>query len=371
MAASFRIGRLFGVEIGIHASWLIIAFFVTYSLAVFQLPELERSWTTFEYWVVAAIVAGLFFASVVAHELSHALVARRFGLSVRSITLFIFGGAAELKEEPRRARDEAVIAAAGPLTSLLIGGLMALVDLAVPQVHVSVAAGWLAIINVALGLFNLLPGFPMDGGRILRALVWRVRGDRFAATRGAAAVGRLFGYALIALGVYVVFQRGLGGIWLALIGWFLTTAADGALLQSRIERALSGVRVADIMDRDPPSVSPNDLVGDVVSNRLLKGEDRSFLVLHTDGGLAGIVTLSDVRRLPREQWEQARVTDIMTRRAEIASVTPQEQAGRALEIIQERDVGQLPVVVEDRRPVGLVTRSGLLRAIDTRRRLGF
>jgi Zn-dependent protease/CBS domain-containing protein len=371
MGASFRLGRLFGVEIGIHASWLIIAFFVTYSLAVFQLPEIAPDWSPLEYWVVAAVIAALFFASVVAHELSHALVARRYGLTVQSITLFILGGAAELKEEPRQARHEAAIAAAGPVTSLIIGGVMAGVDLAVPIEHVSIAAGWLAIINIALGLFNLLPGFPMDGGRILRALVWRMGGDRDRATRTAATVGRFFGYAFIALGVYVVFQRGLGGIWLALIGWFLTTAADGSLSQLRVERALAGVRVRDIMDADPPSVSPNDLVSELVGERLLKGDDRSFLVRYDDGGLAGLVTLSDVRRLPREQWELARVTDIMTRRANLATVAPEDEAGRALELLQEREIGQLPVIVEEHRPVGMLTRSGLLRAIDTRRRLGF
>jgi Zn-dependent protease/CBS domain-containing protein len=371
MGASFRLGRMFGVEIGIHASWLIIAFFVTYSLAVFQLPEIVDSWSVAEYWIVAAIISALFFASVVAHELSHALVARRYGLKVERITLFMLGGAAELKEEPKRARDEGVIAAAGPVSSLIIGGAMALVDLAAPILYVSVAAGWLAIINIALGLFNLLPGFPMDGGRILRALIWRLSGDRDRATGAAATVGRFFGYAFIALGVYVVFQRGIGGIWLALIGWFLTTAADGSLAQLRVERALAGVRVRDIMDPDPPSVSPNDVVSELVSDRLLKGEDRSFLVQYDDGGLAGIVTLSDVRRLPREQWEQARVTDIMTRRANLATVAPEAEAGHALEIIQEREVGQLPVVVDEHRPVGMLTRSGLLRAIDTRRRLGF
>lgn len=371
MSASFRLGRLFGVEIGIHASWLIIAFFITYSLAVVQLPELVGSWSTLEYWVVAAVVAALFFASVVAHELSHALVARRFGLSVRAITLFVFGGAAELTEEPKRARDEAAIAVAGPVTSLLIGGGMAFIDVIVPAVHVSVAAGWLAIINVALGVFNLLPGFPMDGGRILRAVLWRLRGDRFAATRMAAGVGRLFGYLFIVIGVYLVFQRGLGGIWLALIGWFLTTAADGSMAQLHIERALAGVRVRDVMDPDPPTASPNDLVGELVSERLLKGDARSFLVRHTDGGLAGLVTLSDIRRLPREQWEHARVADVMTRRAALATVAPEGDAGAALELLHERDVGQLPVVVDEHRPVGMLTRSGLLRAIDTRRRLGF
>ena len=373
MTGGFRIARIAGIEIAVHASWLVIFFLVTYSLAASQFPQQFRGWEPALYWVVAVATSILFFASVLAHELSHALVARRFGLRVTSITLFIFGGAANLEEEPKRPRDEALIAGAGPLTSLLIGVAMLALDSVVPQPQLRALVGWLGFINISLGLFNLLPGFPMDGGRILRAILWRIRGERFAATRNAAGVGRFFGYLLMGIGVFLALQRGglFAGIWIALIGWFISTAAEAAAAQLSVERSLSGVRVHDVMEPDPPSVSPNESVGELVNERMLRGEHRSFLVLHDDGGLAGIVTLSDVRGLPRESWEGARVTDIMTRHADLATVGPDATAEEAMQLLGSREVGQLPVVTDDGRTVlGLVTRTGILRLIDTRSKLG-
>lgn len=373
MAGGFRVGRVAGIEIMVHASWLVIFFLVTYSLAVSQFPVQFPGWARPLYWVIAGATSILFFASVLAHELSHALVARRFGLRVTGITLFIFGGAASLTDEPRRARDEALIAGAGPLTSLAIGLAMLALDALIAQPQVRALVGWLGFINVTLAIFNLLPGFPMDGGRILRAVLWRMRGERAAATRSAAGVGRFFGYGLMALGVYLALQRGglLPGIWVALIGWFISTAADATVRQLSLERRLDGVRVRDVMETEPPDVGPNESVADLVNKRMLRGEDRSFLVRHADGGLAGIVTLADVRRLPREQWEAARVTDIMTRHADLATISPDGTAEEALRLLQAREVGQLPVVDTDGRTiVGLVTRAGLLRLIDTRAKLG-
>ena len=296
MSGGLKIARIAGIEIAVHASWLVVFFLVTYSLAL-SLPRQFPSWSSSIYWLVAAGISLLFFASVLAHELSHALVARRFGLRVTSITLFIFGGAAHLEDEPRRPRDEALIAAAGPASSVLIGLVFLTIDGVFAQPQVQATFGWLGFINVSLGLFNLLPGFPMDGGRILRALLWRVRGDRFAATRNAALVGRAFGYVLVAGGVYLALQRGslFGGLWIALIGWFITTAAEAASAQMSVERSLRGVTVRDVMEADPPSVGPNESVAELVNERMLRGEHRSFLVRYPDGGLAGIVTLSDVR----------------------------------------------------------------------------
>jgi Zn-dependent protease len=373
MTGGFRIGRIAGIEIAVHASWLVIFFLVTYSLAVNQFPVQYAGWSRPLYWVVAGATSLLFFASVLAHELSHAWLARRFGLKVSRITLFIFGGATNLEEEPKRARDEIVIAAAGPLTSLAIGGLMFVVDASIPQPQVRALVGWLGFINISLGIFNLLPGFPMDGGRILRAILWRLRGDRTAATRNAAGVGRFFGYLLMAGGVYLALQpRGLfSGIWIALIGWFISTAAEGAAAQLTVESSLRGVTVRDVMEADPPSVGPNEPVADLVNERMLRGEHRSFVVRHEDGGLAGVVTLSDVRRLPRDNWEAARVTDIMTRYGDLATVTPETSAEDAMRLLQTREVGQLPVVEADTRTVvGLLTRTGILRLIDTRTKLG-
>jgi CBS domain-containing protein len=233
--------------------------------------------------------------------------------------------------------------------------------------------GWLGFINLTLGLFNLIPGFPMDGGRILHALLWRLRGDRSAATRNAAIVGRLFGYLLIAAGVFLIFQGSspFNGVWLALIGWFLSNAAESAVAQVSIEHALHGIKVADVMESNPPSVSPNESVSDLVNERLIRGGHRSFVVSHGDGGLAGIVTLSDVRRMPRENWEAARVTDIMTRYADLATIGPDAPLEDGLKLLQGREVNQLPVVTDEGRTVvGLLTRAGILRLIEARMRLG-
>jgi Zn-dependent protease/CBS domain-containing protein len=370
---AFSIGSIAGIRIALHPSWLVIAFLVTYSLAVGDLPDRFPRWDRPLYWVVGAAVAGLFFASVLAHELSHALVARRFGIQVRDITLFIFGGAASLEGDTRRPRDEALIAAAGPLTSLIIGAGLWAVGALVLQPQIAALVGWLGFINISLGLFNLIPGFPMDGGRILRALLWRLRGDEFAATRNAAAVGRAFGYLLVAGGVLLAFQpRGLfSGIWLALIGWFLSSAAESTVAQMSVQRSLRGVKVRDVMEDEPPSVSPNETVAELVNERLMRGEHRSFLVRHDDGGLAGIVTLSDVRRISRDDWPSARVTDIMTRFPDVATVGPDAPVEDALDLLQQKEVNQLPVVTDDGRTVvGLLTRAGILRMIDTRLKLG-
>jgi CBS domain-containing protein len=247
-------------------------------------------------------------------------------------------------------------------------------DLLVSQPQVAALLGWLGFINVLLGVFNLIPGFPMDGGRVLRAILWRLRGDRLVATRSAALVGRAFAYLLIGLGVFMALRPGgsiFSGLWLALIGWFLSNAAEATIAQAGVERSLRGVRVRDAMDDNPPSVSPNEPVSDLVQERMLRGEDRSFLVRHDDGGLAGMVTLGDVRRLPRDDWPDARVTDIMTRFNDLATIGPDAPLVDALRLIQEKEIGQLPVIDGDERsPVGIVTRRGILRLIEARMKLG-
>lgn len=369
---SFSIGRIAGVRIGLHPSWLVIAFLITYSLAAGDLPVRFRGWEPVLYWVVAAGVAILFFVSVLAHELSHALVARRYGIEVHDITLFVFGGAAMLEGEAKTPGQEALIAFAGPLSSLVIGGILIGLGYLLPQEHVLALVGWLAVINLSLGAFNLLPGFPMDGGRILRALIWKVRGDPDVATRNAAGVGRFVGYILIGVGAVMAFQGVLlGGIWLALIGWFIATAADATARQSNVQQSLRGVSVRDVMETDPISVSPNESVSELVNERLMRGEGRSFLVRHDDGGLAGIVTLSDIRHVPRDHWAEARVTDIMTRYADLITIGPDAELETALNLLQEREVNQLPVVEDEGRTVvGLLTRSGILRLVDTRMKLG-
>jgi Zn-dependent protease/CBS domain-containing protein len=373
MGPGWRVGRVAGIDLAIHPSWLVIAFLLTFSLAA-QFARQFPGWAESAYWFVAGATSVLFFASVLGHELCHALVARRFGLKVESISMFIFGGVTTIDQDSRSPREEALIALAGPAASILIGlGLLGL-DLVIDQPQAAALFGWLGYINLALGAFNLIPGFPMDGGRVLRALIWRARGDRLAATRNAAVVGRGFGYLLIVLGVFFALQPGsspVSGIWLALIGWFLSNAAESTIAQVTLERSLSGMRVRDAMDVDPASVSPNVPVAQLVEEHMLRGEDRSFLVRHEDGGLAGVVTLDDARRLPRDHWADARVTDIMTRYGDLATIGPDAPLLDALRLIQEREVGQLPVIDGDgRHPIGLVTRRGILRLIEARTKLG-
>lgn len=373
MGPGWRVGRLAGIDLAIHPSWLVIAFLVTYSLAEFQFPAQYDGWTTPLYWIVAGATAALFFASVLAHEFSHALVARRFGLKVQGITLFIFGGATSIDSDSRTPREEALIAVAGPAASMVIGGALLGLNVFIAQEQLGALVGWLGVINVMLGLFNLIPGFPMDGGRVLRAIIWKVRGDRLAATRNAAVVGRIFAYLLIAGGVFLALRPGglFSGLWLALIGWFLSNAAEASAAQAGVEHSLHGVRVRDAMDLEPPSVSPNEPVAELVQERFLRGADRAFLVRHDDGGLAGLVTLGDVQRLPRDNWDGARVTDVMTRYADLATIGPDAPLADALRLIQEREIGQLPVIEDEARlPVGLVTRRGILRLIEARMKLG-
>ena len=373
MGPSIRIGRIFGVQIGIHPSWFVIFVVLAYAMAAGTLPRVDPGWDEALYWITGAAISVLFFVSVLAPELSHAVVARRLGLRVKDITLFVFGGAATLEGDPKRPRDEALIAAAGPIASLAVGAVLLGIDMLIRQPQLLAAIGMLAFLNLTLGLFNLIPGFPMDGGRILHAILWKLRGDRNTATRNAAGVGRLFGYLLIAGGIFLIFQGAnlFNGVWLALIGWFLSNAAEATVAQVTVERALHGMKVHDVMENDPPSVSPNESVSDLVNDRLIRGEPRSCRVRHDAGGLAGIVTLSEVRRTPRASWESARVTDIMNRYAELATIGPDAGLEAALKLLQEREVNQLPVVTEEgRTAVGLLTRAGILRLIEARLRLG-
>jgi Zn-dependent protease/CBS domain-containing protein len=373
MGSGWRIGRLAGIDLAIHPSWLVIAFLLTFSLADAFFPRSIPGMTVGQYWLLGGATALLFFASVVAHEFSHALVARRFGLKVAGITLFIFGGATTIESDSRSPRDEALIALAGPASSLVIGAALLGAATLVEAREARALLVWLGIINIVLGAFNLVPGYPMDGGRVLRAILWKLRGDPNTATRQAAIVGRGIGYLMVAGGViWALRSRDIGsGLWLALVGWFLATAAEATMQQATVERSLSGVKVRDAMDETPAAVSPNESVADLVSERMLRGDDRSFLVRHDDGGLAGMVTLGDVKRLPRDAWADARVTDIMTRFGDLATIGPDEPLADALRLLQQREVGQLPVMESDGRlPLGLVTRRGILRLIEARMKLG-
>jgi Zn-dependent protease/CBS domain-containing protein len=371
------------VEVGLDWSLLIIFALIAMALAGGVLPHWHPEWGQTKVLLTAIAAATLFLVSVLAHELAHALVGRRLGVEIRRITLFVFGGMAHMKGEPKTWQAELGMAIAGPIASLALGALCLMLAgvLAGPIVldpqdpasslarvgPVATLLLWLGPVNILLGLFNLVPGFPLDGGRVLRAILWGLTGDLTRATLWAASVGQAFAWVLIAtgfamiLGVRVpVFGTGaMGGLWLALIGWFLGNAARQSYQGRLIEDTLGALPVSRAMHHDYRVVEPGRTVQDLVDNGFLALSQRAYPVV-ADGGLRGMVSLEDVRRLERAQWPLRRVADIMTPMERLHSVGPSEAASCALALLAEQGVNQLPVI-EHGRLLGLVTREDILK----------
>lgn len=368
------VARILGVEIVIHPSWLIIFALVVTSLALNQLPNDHPSWPAPLHWAVAAVVAFCFFASVVVHEFAHVLVARGRGIVSRSVTLFIFGGAATLERDSDEPNDELLVALAGPAASLALGGLLLgvawLLDSPGGGAGEAIAgiAFWLGAINIMLGLFNLVPGFPMDGGRVLRALLWRIGGDFVRATRVAALAGRLVAYLMIGAGFLIALNgEVVSGLWLAFVGWFLNNAAEGSYRRVALERLVAGVRVGDVMERDAPTVHPNLTLDVLVDQYLVSGTASGYAVT-VESDLFGTIGLEQVRATPREDWRTTRVTDVMTRLPDAPTAGVDEPLWEAIERFEEERLQLLPVT-EGRRLLGVLTRETLLRAIRARAQL--
>ncbi len=391
MRGSFNIGKIAGIEIGIHYTW-IFAFFLfawIFAISFFQ-PLFPNSPQT--YWTAGAIVSVMIFVSVLVHELCHSLVALSRGLKVSSIVFFIFGGVSNIEKEPETAWVEFIMSAAGPASSLVIGflflGLSYILFLPGtlftfgfppslnPQVSPVIATlfliGW---VNVLLGVFNIIPGFPLDGGRVFRSIIWGATKSLHTATVIAGNVGRFFGWAFILLGIanifglnVWIFQGGLfGGIWLIFIGWFLTSAADSAIREQSLQEHLAGVHVRDVMNRYPECVSPATPVETVVHGSFIQRGVKALPVCN-DTGLLGIVTLADVKRIPQDQWANTPVQEIMTR-SPLESVNENDDLNGALRILAQNGLNQIPVM-GDGHLVGLLSRADVIRYLQTRQELG-
>ena len=370
MGGTFRVARIFGIDIEIHPSWLLILGFVAWSLSDAFFPDHYESWSTFAYWAVGISSAVLLFVTVLIHEMAHALVARHRGLPVPRITLFIFGGMSHMSRQPATAGEEFQIAAAGPATSILIALVSAGLGFAFREMSEKAEAilFYLAFVNLALGIFNILPGFPLDGGRVLRSIAWKRSGSFRQATRVASSVGEMFGYGLIVAGFFILLAGGLlDGLWLAFIGWFLLGAARGEAANLQLEGVLRRLTARDVMQAEFPSVTPGTPVSEIVHDYMVGKGERAVMVAN-DGAVLGVITVSDVRRVPRDSWAQVPAQRIMTPRSNVITVNAAQPAVEVLVLLGEKGLNQVPVL-EDGRMVGLVTRRELMDRIQLAERL--
>lgn len=376
-----KIGQFFGIDIYVDWSWLLIFILISWNLAT-GFGEIHPGWSTTLIWGMGLLASVLFFASVLAHELAHSLVAQSQGLPVRRITLFLFGGVSNIEREPPSPKSEFLISIVGPVTSIVLGLIFILISgVSMNAVLPSSSQGlealsglsplttmllWLGPINLILGIFNMLPGFPLDGGRILRSILWSATGSLRRATRWASFVGQGVAWLMIAGGIAMVFGvqipffgSGLvSGLWLAFIGWFLHSASVQGYQQVVVRDILEGIPVERMMKRDAPSVQADITVSHLVQE-IMDSDDYAFVVMEGES-MAGIVTLQDMRKVDKSRWDEVRVSEIMTPREDLELAAPDQDAAEALSTITQRDIRQLPVV-QDGNLLGMLRRRDIIR----------
>ncbi len=374
MKSNIKLGKISGIEIGLHYSWFIIAALIVFSLGE-HFHQVNPSWGTSEVWIAALLTAVLFFVSLLLHELSHSLVAQARGLKVKSITLFALGGVSQIEDDATDAKTEFWVAIAGPIASLIIGfGCLAIAAglgwrlSAEPRTAATAVLVWLGYINIALAVFNMIPGFPLDGGRVLRSIVWGITKNADSSTRIAARIGEVVAFLFIAYGIWQFFGgAGINGLWMVFIGWFLMDAAKASYAQVDVAAAFRGLRVSQVMSRDCVIVNRGMSLQEFVDTYLLKTGQRCFAV-EDQGRLVGLITPRDVGAIPRERWDTTTVREAMRPLEELHVITPDTQVLDALKIMAGNDVNQLPVVANGTLQ-GIVSRSHLVQLLQARSEL--
>jgi Zn-dependent protease/predicted transcriptional regulator len=367
--SGIKIGQVFGIPIYLHLSWILIFGLITYSL-VDEYGARYPQWTSGQLWSLGVITSLLFFGSVLFHELSHSAVARHYRIPVASITLFFFGGIASITRDPDSAGQEFLMAAAGPASSYVLAGAFWLMAQATPNDSMPNAlATWLAGTNALLATFNLLPGFPLDGGRVFRSIVWGITKNYSKSTRIASRVGQGIAYAMMAFGLYTAFvlHSSVNGVWFVFLGWFLLTAARQSYQQVEAQGALQGLRAVDVMTSDMPTVA-RDLSLEEYAREVSRTGRRAHLVV-SDGKLVGLMRVEVLQAVPREEWPSTSVQAVMIPREKLAWTAPEEPVLSVLERMRSANVDQLAVIRED-NVVGLVTRDSILRVVQARTELG-
>jgi len=367
----YRIGSLGGFDVYVNFSWLIGIVLITFSTATNVFPSLYPGQGAITYFLLGFFSAILLFVSVLIHEFAHSLVARARGIHVKYIVLFILGGVSTFEQEAQTPGTEFLVAIVGPLTSLLIGALAFLLLLPLRGVPSAATAilSYLSFVNVLLGLFNLIPGFPLDGGRVLRGIIWRIVGNARTATNITTIIGQIIAYLFILVGIWLLFYGAwLDGIWLGFIGWFMLNAAQTMRTQTLIDSAFHGVTVEQVMSRDVVTAPANISLQKLVDDYLLPQGLRSIPVVQGDF-LAGLITLRDISQIPREEWSQTPVGQAMVPVEKLHVVSPQQSMQEVLPLMNSMDVNQLPVV-QDGHLIGMLNRESIVRSLEIRRHLG-
>jgi Zn-dependent protease len=365
---------VFGIKIGLHYSWLIIAFLISLSLGS-NFAATHPEWGHAIVWITAIATALLFFVTIVVHELSHALVAKSHGLPVRSITLFALGGVAEIEREAPDAKTEFWLGIVGPITSFVIGAICLAVlyglgwtPRVLPRTPLRAMLMWLGYINIMLAVFNMVPGFPLDGGRVLRAIAWWITGNANRATTIAARLGQIVAFAFIIVGLFQFFNgAGIGGLWIAFIGWFLLSASRESYAQVTITESLRNLRARDVMSTDFPTLDSHSNLQTLVDDHFLRTGRRCFFVSE-NGKIVGLITPHEVREVDRQRWPYQTVDELMRPLDKLRIISPDTPVKQALEIMGREDLNQLPVV-ENNEMQGVLTRAHILQLLQTRAEL--
>jgi Zn-dependent protease/CBS domain-containing protein len=368
---TIALGRILGIPVGLDPSWFLIFILLTWSLASSYFPAEFKNWPVAEYWIVGALTSIMLFVSVVLHELGHSVVALRYKIPVNSITLFIFGGVAQIGAEPPSALSEFWIALAGPAVSFGLAAVFQVLQLLLTGLAPLLAlAKYLAYINGTLALFNLIPGFPLDGGRVFRAIVWGATHNLRRATLTAANVGRAVAFLFILYGVWQMFSGNFGGgLWIAFIGWFLESAAVSQVQQQTIHDLLAGHTVSQAMSRSFAVVSPETTLQDLVDQHILGAGKRCFVVSDVADRVIGLLTLHHIQQIPRSGWPATTARQVMTPLAEVKWTQPEAAIKTALTQMDQNGFNQLPVMT-DGRMVGMLTREDVISFMRLQKELG-
>jgi Zn-dependent protease/CBS domain-containing protein len=369
---SVTLGKIMGIPVRIHYTLWLVFLLISWSLATMYMPLEYPKLPVLVYWAIGIASAIILFASVLIHELMHSYVAKKNGLPIARITLFFFGGVSEITEEPQNAALEARMAAAGPLMSFLIGGVLGglwyVTYLAQLPVAVSATLRYGALINVLLGAFNLLPAFPLDGGRVLRGSLWNRSKNLIGATRAATRVSETLSLLMMIGGfVGIIYGDFVDGLWIIFLGWFIRSGAETSMRQTLVGEALAGVKVEDIMTKDVLTVSPNITVQHLISDYFLVHPHGGYPVVR-DGEILGIITLQCVRSVPLEKREMTTVGEAMIPCEQVVTIRPTVSALDAMNTIARKNVGRV-IVSDAGRLLGIVTRGDLMRTIRARTEL--